>query len=189
MVHFSDEQLISRYLKGDEESLAVLIRRYLGPVYGFVKKYTGNPDDASDITQEAFVKAWKSIKRFDRARSFRTWIFTIAKRTAIDWLKKKNALPFSALEGGKQGSSFAESLADDSVSVFEQLLLKQSSRELAAAISKLPPNYGPVINLRVNDELTFQEISRKLKKPLNTVKSQYRRATVMLKDLLVKSGK
>ena len=91
----SDEQLVWDYLKSDEKSLELLIRRYLKPIYSFVYRYVGKAHDADDVTQDVFVKVWRNLKKFDREKSFKTWIFAIAKNTAFDHLKKKKAIPFS----------------------------------------------------------------------------------------------
>src|SRR5947207_714163 len=106
----NDEQLVFEYITNKEDkALEELVKRYLPLIFGYVKKYTGNQDNASDVTQEVFVKVWKNINSFDQTKSFRTWIFTIAKRTAIDELRRKNALPFSALE---EGDNLMERLSD-----------------------------------------------------------------------------
>lgn len=179
---FTDEQLVGQYLKNkDDLALEELIRWYLPLIFGFVKRYTGNQDNASDITQETFVKVWKNIKSFDQSKNFRTWIFTIAKRTAIDELKKKKALPLSVID--KEGS-ILESLADESPSILARLSLEDDSQELVFAMAKLPPNYSSVIRLYHYQELNFREISETLKKPLNTVKSRYRRGISLLRQLL-----
>ncbi len=177
----TDEQLVARYLKKDEKALEELIKRYTPLIFGFVKRYTGNQDNASDITQEVFVKVWKNLKSFDQSKGFRTWIFTIAKRTAIDELRKKNALPFSTL---RKETDFAESLVDEVPSILDQIFSQQQSQELAVAVAKLPKNYGSVIKLYNHDGLNFREIASKLKEPLNTVKSRYRRSLTLLKKLL-----
>ena len=176
----ADEQLVAKYLEKDERALEELVKRYLPLIFGFVKRYTGNQDNASDITQEVFVKVWKNIKSFDQTKSFRTWIFTIAKRTAIDELRKQKAIPFSVL----QEEGFEDSLADESPSVLDQIFLQQQSKELALALTKLPTNYNSVIKLYTNDGLNFREIAAKLSEPLNTIKSRYRRGLALLKELL-----
>ena len=85
MKSFSDEQLIRRYLENnDEQALEDLIRRYLPFIFSFACNYINNQDDAADVTQEVFVKAWKNLKRFNpRKALFRAWIFTIAKRLSL----------------------------------------------------------------------------------------------------------
>jgi RNA polymerase sigma-70 factor (ECF subfamily) len=195
MNHPSDEQLVWRYLKrNDEYALEDLIKRYLPLIYAFVCNYTGNRDNAADITQEVFVKVWQNLKKpalslskgFDPKKgSFKTWIFTIAKRTAIDWLKKKNALPFSAIQNEARDDNFANSLTDESPSVVEQLVLKETSKKLSFVLTQLPGAYNSVVNLRINDDLNFREIAERLNKPLNTVKSQYRRGISLLKKILL----
>ncbi len=181
----SDEQLVGRYLlEKDEIALEELVKRYLPLIYGFVRNYIGNEDIASDITQEVFVKAWKNLKQFDRSKSFKTWIFTIAKRTAIDILKKRNAIPFSAINQDG-GGDFSESLADTTRSIPEQLSLKETGHELVLAFAKLPVGYDTVIKLRINDGLKFQEIAKFLREPLNTVKSRYRRGISLLKNIIL----
>ena len=179
MSDYSDEQLVAKYLKKDEKALEELVGRYLPLIFGFVKRYTGNQNNASDITQEVFVKVWKNIKSFDQTKSFRTWIFTIAKRTAIDELRKQKAVPFSVL----QEEGFENSIADESTSILDQIFSQQQSRELSLALAKLPINYNSVIKLRANDDLSFREIAVKLKEPLNTIKSRYRRGLALLKEL------
>lgn len=176
----TDEQLVEEYLKKDEKALEELVKRYLPLIFGFVRKYTGNQDNASDITQEVFVKVWKNIRSFDQTKSFRTWIFTIAKRTAIDELRKQKAVPFSTL----QEEGFEDSIADESPSIFDRIFSQQQSEELAIVLAKLPANYNSVIKLYTNDGLNFREIAVKLKEPLNTVKSRYRRGLALLKKIL-----
>ena len=90
-----DKQLIVEYLKGDEKALETLFSRYLKPIYTFVYRLTGNAQDAEDISQEVFVKVWKNLKKYDDTRSFKTWLFTIAKNTAYDLLRKNKEIVFS----------------------------------------------------------------------------------------------
>jgi len=97
MENYRDEQLIANYLKGDEELLEVLVRRYFKLIYNFVYQYTGSLEDSEDITQEVFVKVWRNFRKFNQKKSFKTWIFSIAKNTAIDFLRKKKQYHFQRL--------------------------------------------------------------------------------------------
>lgn len=181
----TDEQLVRQYLQNnkDERALEELVRRYLPLIFGFVKRYNGNEDNVSDITQETFVKVWKNLKGFDQSKSFKTWIFTIAKHTAIDWLKRKNALPFSMLEEEQGNRGFINSLVDNSLSIFEQLSIKETSKKLAIAMAKLPAEHSTIIRFHIDNDLSFREIAKELNKPLNTVKSRYRRGLILLKKI------
>lgn len=184
MLKISDEQLIVQYLNGDDQSLEVLVKQYLKPIFSFAYRYTGNSADAEDLTQEVFVRVWKNLKKFDRQKSFKTWIFTIAKNTSIDFLRKKKTIPFSSFENNAGENLFTEALADP-IPLAPELFEKENmAQALAAAIEKLSPKYRAVLSPRYNEQLTFKEIAESLKESVNTVKSRYRRALVMLKIFL-----
>ena len=181
----SDGQLVADYLQHkDESALEELVRRYTPLVFSIARRYTGSADTASDITQEAFVKAWKHLKRFDCARSFRAWIAVIAQRTAIDWLKKQQALPFSVLDVAETGELFSDTLADTTPSILERLVAGQSDARMRAALSALSPAHATIIGLYTEKNLTFREIAEHLRRPLNTVKSRYRRGIAQMRQLL-----
>ncbi|MDD5043162.1 MAG: RNA polymerase sigma factor [Patescibacteria group bacterium] len=187
MLEISDEKLVSQYLKGDEKSLEVLIQRYLKPIYGFVYYYAGTASDAEDITQDVFVKAWKHIKKFDQRKSFKTWIFSIAKNTAIDFLKKKKALLFSELSDEADSNSILDTLVDPAPLPDEILERADIEQMLARAMDKLPAKYRAVLFLYYKDGFNFREIAAVLGEPLNTVKSRQRRALLALKKILTET--
>ncbi|MGC9049169.1 MAG: RNA polymerase sigma factor [Patescibacteria group bacterium] len=176
--------MIEKYLQGDEKSLEVLILTYIKPIYSFVYRYVGNGQDAEDITQEIFVKVWRNLKKFDQNKSFKTWIFSIAKNTAIDFLKKKKAIPFSEFENEDGENMLTEILADPSPLPQELLERAGVAQALTSAMEKLSPKYRMVLFLRYNDHFTFREISEILGESINTVKSRHLRAIAMLKKLL-----
>ena len=181
MEKLTDEQLIARYLKGDEIALEVLIKRYLPLLYAFSKRYTGDPDRAADIAQETFIKAWRTIKTFDQKKSFHAWIFTIAKNTALDWIRKKEALPFSSFEQETR-EGLLENIADPLPLPSAALDQKMMAGKIDVMLRELPEHYHSVVSMREKDGLTFREIATKLGKPLNTVKSHYRRAIALIKS-------
>jgi len=152
-----------------------LVRQYLPAIYRYARRFTGNRDTAEDIAQETFVKAWKNLKRYDPSRSFSAWLYTIAQRTAIDYLRKKNEEPLP------------EDILDTTPSILEILNMAQCDQALAGATAQLPSEYRVIVQLRLQD-LKFHEIAEQLKRPLNTVKSQYRRALGLLKSVLHQNG-
>ena len=182
----NDEKLVADYLKGDEQALRLLIERYLGPIYNFVYRYVGS-EDAEDITQNVFVNIWKNIKKFDRNRKFKTWIFSIAKNASLDWLKKKKPLAFSDFQNEEGENLLAESIVDSSPLPEELFSQSDLNRKLSEVIKKLNPNYRIVLTLRYNDHFTFREIAETLGESLDTVKSRHRRALNTLKKFLTKS--
>jgi len=191
----SDSQLIANYNKGDDASFNLLVERYLKPVYSFVYRYVNDTHNAEDITQEVFLKVWRNLGKFDQKKNFKTWIFTIAKNTAIDLLKKKKEVPFSAFstrvgsafrgENDEGENTFVETLADSAPLpdiIFERAAM---ARMLSKAIQKLAVPYQVVLSLRYNNDLSFREVATVLNEPLHTVKSRHRRALSMLKHFFL----
>lgn len=189
----SDEQLIAEYLQGNERSLETLIQSYLKPIYGFVYRYVGQARDAEDITQEVFVKVWRHLKRFDRERSFKTWLFAIAKNAALDFLKKsraasggKKSIPFSAFDKDEDGGeeALAETLVDPAPLAPELFERQDLAQTLTRAMENLSSKYREVLFLHYNDHFTFREIAEMFGEPLDTIKSRHRRALIILKRLI-----
>lgn len=180
----SDQQLIANYFAGDEKSFEFLVRRYLKPIYIFIYRYVGNEQDAEDVTQEVFVKVWRNLKRFDQYKSFKTWVFSIAKNAAIDFLKKKKTIPFSEFENREGKNMITETLADPSPLPTELLEKAGMTQMLNSAMEKLSPKYRMVLFLRYNDHFNFREIAESLGEPLHTITSRHRRALIKLEKLL-----
>jgi RNA polymerase sigma-70 factor (ECF subfamily) len=182
MNDLKDSELISKYLDGDEKSLEVLIKRYIKQLYGFAYKYMRDDARADDVVQEAFIKAWKNLRNFDINGNFKAWLFSIAKNTALDLLKKKRAVPFSEIEN-ENGENFFEESIPDTLPLPEDFLIKKTLKgDVKKMLSRISKKYQEVISLRYEDGLTFREIAKVLGEPLNTVKSRHRRAIATLKD-------
>lgn len=181
----SDDQLISDYLEGNEKALSLLVDRYLGDAYTFAVKLTGDTQVAEDITQESFTKAWKNMRKFVPGNSFRGWLFSIVRNTAIDFLRKKKALPFSAFETNTEGENVLVATLADTQPLPDELLARaEDARYLDMLLGQINPEYREVLTLRHTSNMTFDEIGKVLKRPLHTVKSQHRRGLVALKRLL-----
>lgn len=183
---FSDEQLIAHYLKGNKESLEVLIKRYLKPIYSFVYRYVNNTQKAEDITQDVFVKVWRNLKKFDQQRKFKTWIFAIAKNTSIDRLKKKKVILLAEFETEANENRLTKIFTSPLLPPNEFIERAEVKQLLALAMKKLLPKYRMVLFLRYNDHFTFREIAQSLEEPINTVKTRHRRALQKLKIFLAK---
>ena len=194
----TDEKLVEEYLSGNEESLHILIERYVKSIYNFVYRYvglSGTEHDAEDIVQDVFISVWKHIRKFDRTKKFKTWIFAIAKNASLNWLNKKRPRLFSefsaqggSASGGENEATdnlFAESIVDTEPLPDKLLERKDIAEGLSTAISKLQPNYREVLLFHYNNDFTFQEISELTGEPLNTVKSRHRRALILLKKMLM----
>jgi RNA polymerase sigma-70 factor (ECF subfamily) len=192
----NDEEIITSYRNGNQEAFRLLINRYTPPLYNFTARLT-NQNDAADIIQEVFIKVWKNIHHFDGTKaSFKTWIFTIARNTTTDFLRKKKSLLFSDMpnrasgkkENDEEMNSFAENIPDNNLLPDEALQKLQDKTEdqrfLNDILEKLHPNYREVLVLHYQEEMAFEEIGKILGKPLNTIKSQHQRAIMELRKML-----
>lgn len=182
-----DNDLVVAVLAGEQDAFAMLVDRHLPALYQFAYRYMRNPHDAEDVAQEAFVRSWKHLKKFDGTKNFKTWLFTIAKNAALDIIKKKKPLLFSQIseEEGKLDTFLAPYVVDlESPDIaFERALVKT---ELAEALAALPPAYRTVLGMRYNDNLKFREIAAALGEPIDTVKSKHRRGLALMRKIVAR---
>jgi RNA polymerase sigma-70 factor (ECF subfamily) len=186
MQDFSDEKLVGLYLGGDEKALEFLVSRYLRVIYTYVFRNIGDAKAAEDVTQEVFVKAWKNLKKFKPEKSFKTWIFSIAKNTSIDFLRKKKTIPFSEFENKFGENVLTERLADTEPRADEMAQRGEELKALEMAQDQLSPKYKEVLTLRYRDYFSFKEIAQRLGQSVDTIKSQHRRALITLRKVLDK---
>jgi RNA polymerase sigma-70 factor (ECF subfamily) len=183
-VNKTDEQLAELCRKQDHQAFQELMNRYLRPIFNFNRQYARAIEDVDDITQDTFFKVWKYIGKFKQGMTFRPWLYTIARNTALDHIKKKKAVSFSELDDNENNLSFAETIEDIEPSQIEILENDILSKNLSGKLESLHPDYQAVITLRYNEEMTFEEIAVVVNRPMNTVKSWHRRALIQLQKLM-----
>jgi RNA polymerase sigma-70 factor (ECF subfamily) len=181
----TDEELVESYLGGDESAFKLLTERHLNGVYTFAVRLVGDGAAAEDIAQETFLKAWKSIGKYNAGSSkFKTWVLRIARNTAIDFLRKKKHVPFSYFEND-QGVNILSETVPDSEELAPALLEKlDDARELHQTLEQLNPKHKEILLLYYSNDCTFEEIAVMINEPTNTVKSRHRRALAALRQLL-----
>ena len=179
--------LIRAYRDGNSHALNELIGRHTRLVYSFSYRLIGSAEGAQDVTQETFIKAWKNLKRYDENQSFATWILSIARNTSIDWLRKRRASSsrtWNAMTQKSRGDSFEQRIPDELPLPHEIFEMNELGETLDDALKQISIDRRTIILLRHKEGLSFEEISTVVDKPLNTVKSQYRRALKTLRDYL-----
>ncbi len=180
----NDEELIALYNEGYEEAFKILIERYTDSLGNFSRRFVGI-SVIPDILQDTFIKAWKNIKNFDsRKASFKTWIFTIARNTVTDFLRKKKSVVFSDLERMEEETPFSDTLVDDAVLPDKVLEKLEDTLFLNTLLDTLSLDYRTIFTLHYQEEMTFEEIGKVLNKPMNTVKSYHRRALLQLQKMV-----
>ena len=176
----NDEQLIAEALAGDENAFNEIVRRYLKIVYNFLLPFTKDSANAEDIAQETFIKIWKNLFRYKKERgSFKAWILTIARNTALDFLKKKKAVPLSFFEDAEGNNPF-ENIDDEKPLPDEVLEKKDIAERMEKVLKEIPERFQSVLLLYYKEGFNLTEIAEILGSPVNTVKSWHRRGLVAL---------
>ena len=180
----TDEQLIKDYLSGDENAFTEIINRYLKLIYNFTYRLVGNKHSAEDISQEVFLKAWKNIKKFDSEKSFKTWIFSIAKNTSIDHLRKRKDIPISMFDNEDTGNVIEDNLKDEEPKADELFALAQNKEQVKKIVGELSIIQREVIILKYSNEMSLSEVAEIMKIPIDTAKSHHRRALIKMRKLI-----
>ena len=178
----SDEEIINRILKGDQSVFALLVERYQNYVFTLILRFTDNREDAEELAQDVFVKAYRSLADFRGESKFSTWLFTIARTTCLSFLRKKK-LDTLSLDNERTGLQ-----VEARESAFHANQVEQKSRHamLHQAISMLSPDDAQVLNLFYKGDQTLEEIGKIMRIEPNTVKVKLHRARQRLKDKLEK---
>ena len=180
----SDQSLILRYLSGDVRAFDELVKRHLPSVYRFVLSYIKSSQDAEDVSQDTFIKALRHLKQYDLRRPFQPWLLQIAKRTALDAMRKNREVPVSALMDDQDSENVLDRLSDPRPSadiVVDQTMLVQQIKQ---AFLGLPKDVQVIFFLRYFRELNFREIAERVGGVLDTIKSKHRRGVLSLKKSL-----
>jgi RNA polymerase sigma-70 factor (ECF subfamily) len=179
-MEIADGKLIENFLAGDDSAFEPLLKKYLKPIYNFIYQLTSDRSALDDLTQVTFIKAWKNIRRFDQTKSFKVWLFAIAKNTAYDYLKKKKTVSFSNFLND-EGYNKLDEIEEDKILPDEIMDKKNLIDELDKKLKELPKNYRLMLLMCYKDDLTLSDISEILEVPYNTIKSQHARALLSLR--------
>jgi RNA polymerase sigma-70 factor (ECF subfamily) len=172
-----DHALVERCRRGDRQALEALIREYERPIYNAAYRILGNPDDAADATQAAFLKAFENLDRYDPTYKFFSWIYRIAVNESINQRKRS-----SRLQPLAEDQSVAQSGPDAAASSGDL------QRGIQDGLMALNDEYRTVIVLRHFSDLSYRQISEILEIPEKTVKSRLYSARQLMKDRLVARG-
>ncbi|MEO0085690.1 MAG: sigma-70 family RNA polymerase sigma factor [candidate division WOR-3 bacterium] len=181
----SDLELVRRFQAGKVEAFEELVRRYERKVYNITYRMLGNEQDASEAMQDAFMRAYRFLGRFQFKSSFFTWLYRIATNVCLTRLRKRKPPETVSLDepGGESGDVPFE--IPDSKGSPEEVFRQKALREkLQAAVDGLPEEYRAVVVLRDLEGLSNEEASKVLKVSVPAVKSRLHRARLMLRDEL-----
>ncbi len=179
----NEEALIRASQEGVETAFRELMLKYIEAIYNFAKQYSKTEDDAEDITQDTFFKAWKHLKNFDAEKPLKPWLYAIARNTALDHIKRRRSSAFSELDGNDTELQFSDTLEDEEPLADEEFEKREIAEEVSEALKTLDPDHRAVMEMHYREDLTFNEIAEVMKKPMNTVKSWHRRALGRIRSL------
>lgn len=176
--------------KGDQNAYAELMRNYRDTLYFMMLKMTNNPQDADDLTIEAFGKAFKNLSNYSPQYAFSTWLFRIASNNCIDFIRKRKmneGISVNLTDMTESGDDLADILPATSRNPEEDIIRQQKIQALRDIIDRMKPHYRRLIELRYYEEHSYEEISRELNLPIGTVKAQLFRARELLYHILRES--
>lgn len=182
----SDEELVEAFQGGDAAAFDVLVRRWDRKIHGAIYRVVGSDDEARDLVQEAFFKAFRALSGFKREARFSSWLYQIALNLCRDRLRRRKGRTFISLdERDEAGEPLAVSRA---ASALETIEAQDLARTVERAMAELPPEQREVIVLKEYEGLTFVEIAEVLSVPVSTVKTRLYRGLVQLRERLERRG-
>ncbi len=182
MISSVNSGLIKKARRGDGRAFSMLIENHERFVFNVVYRITGNAEDARDVSQEAFIKAFKSFESYDESSAFSTWLYRIAVNTAIDYVrkrKKENIISFEDYivdEKNEKSDSGVE----------EKVISKEGVKNIIEAVNALDDEFKTIIVLRDMEGMEYKEISDITGLPMGTVKSRLSRGRGKLRQMLEK---
>lgn len=168
--------------EGDQKSFSFLLNTFWNNVYSFQLLRTKDENEAEDITIRTFTKAFDKIESFNESYEFKTWLIAISKNIHIDLLRKQKSRALHQTQSDEENEIYE--LADDTPTAEDNLIKEQNLASLLEDIKKLKPHYQKVINLRYFQELSYEEISKELNEPLNSIKVKLLRARKLLAEVI-----
>ncbi|MGH7917892.1 MAG: sigma-70 family RNA polymerase sigma factor [Candidatus Binataceae bacterium] len=180
-----ETELIQRARKRDSQAFSVLVERYQRRVVGVALAVVHNQDDAIELAQETFVRAYENLGKFESRSSFSTWLYRIAANLAIDFRRREGR---HTVLRGEEAENELRRMPSNSGDSFNETARGELSQRLRAALNELTPEHRAVILLREVEGLSYDEISEVLQCPRGTVMSRLHYARGRLRGILKDLG-
>ncbi|MBN1553538.1 MAG: sigma-70 family RNA polymerase sigma factor [Phycisphaerae bacterium] len=183
----SDNDLFRRFLHGEQEAFAALVRRYQRELFGYLARFTGDRAMADDVFQDTFLQVYQSAKLFDPARPFRPWLYTVASNKARDAMRKVGRHPTAPLDATVPGSNgregtYVELMPANIPTPDEASMNLETRQAVQSMVRELPETLREVLILSYFQELPHKDISEALSIPVGTVKSRLHNAVRMFAE-------
>lgn len=184
-----EKAIIEKVLAGDSNAFGELVEAYQDKVYNLALRMCGNADDAFDLAQDAFFRAWRGLSGFQFESAFSTWLFRLTSNVCLDWLRAKKRRPTVSLTTlDDEGEEVQMEIRDPGKSPEELLLAAEDRAAVTRAMNELPVEFREILTLRAIDDLSYTEIAEILHLREGTVKSRLSRARLALRNKLLQNG-
>lgn len=189
MIEIDEKKVIKRAANGDADAFEQLVLTYQTPIYNLCLRMTGNPEDAADLSQEAFLKAWKNLAGFQFESAFSTWLYRLASNTCLDHLRSVKRRPQVSLTvENDDGETQTLDFPDTALTPEEAIITKEENELLSRAMQSLDVHQRQILILRAINDLSYAEIAGILRIKEGTVKSRLARSRDALRKILLENG-
>ena len=172
-----DQALVERVQRGEKQAFDILVLKYQNKIIQLANRYVHDPDEARDVAQEAFIKAYRALGRFRGDSAFYTWLYRIAINTAKNYLVASGRRPPRSDIDARDAEQYEGATGLKEYATPERLLMKDEIQQtIAAAIDELPDDLRTAITLRELEGLSYEEIAQTMECPIGTVRSRIFRA-------------
>jgi len=185
---WSDEELVARSIGGDLDSFNQLVVRWERPIYALAYRVIGREEDARDVCQETFLRAFRALRGFKGQAKFSSWLYRITLNLCRDWIRRERRAPTAQAPEGVDLVELAASEQGDVETVEDLVSRRLLGRAVARAMAGLPEDQRTAIILKEYHGLTFQEIADLLDCPLSTVKTRLYQGLSVLRRQLEAAG-
>ena len=168
----TDEELVTRSQGGDLDSFNQLVVRWERPIYALAYRTIGREEEARDVCQETFLRAFRALKGFKGQAKFSSWLYRITLNLCRDWIRRERRTPIAQMPEGVDPIDVADEHVSPAESVEDLVARRELSDAVARAMQELPEEQRTAILLKEYHGLTFQEIADMLHCPLSTVKTR-----------------
>lgn len=168
----TDEELVAAATAGDVESFNQLVSRWERPIYALAYRTLGREEDARDVAQEAFLRAYRGLRGFKGQAKFSSWLYRITLNLCRDWMRRERRAPMVQVPEGTDPVDLADARMAPTESVEDLVARRELSQAVQRALAELPEEQRTAIMLKEYQGLTFQEIADLLDCPLSTVKTR-----------------
>lgn len=189
MTREEELELVIRVRSGDTDAFEALVLEYQNKVYGLALRMVGNEEDARDMAQEAFLRAYSSLPSFRGDCRFSAWLYRLTSNICIDFLRSRNRRPAQSLSFEDEDGEQAElEITDERYTPEREFERRELRRAVSRGLEALPTDYRSILLLREINGLSYLEISEALRIEEGTVKSRLFRARKKLAEFLISDG-